>query len=219
MKKPVLASRIVIAAVVVGMAVAGCSTDTKTEAPAAQETTTASPQASGPRYTIPDYIKENGIVDTRVRRGDPGSPTVNLPIPPGWQDAGPRTREWAWQELVFTDPTVAQDPPRIIAQMSKLTGNVDPAKILEFAPGELQNLPGWEGGNGNADKLGGFDAWQTGGMYIKDGARRAIAQKTVVIPGQDGLYVLQLQADGLRENIGALMDATAVIDDQTTITP
>ena len=54
---------------------------------------------------------------------------------------------------------------------------------------------------------------------MKDGAKRAIAQKTVVIPGQDGLYVLQLNADGLEDQIGALMDATSAIDEQTTITP
>jgi hypothetical protein len=40
-----------------------------------------------------------------------------------------------------------------------------------------------------------------------------------VIPGKDGLYVLQLNADGLEDQMGALMDATAAIDDQTTITP
>ena len=122
--------------------------------------------------------------------------------------------------MVFTDPAAANDPPTIIALMSKLTGNVDPAKILEFAPGELKNLPGYEGeGNGSASTLGGFDAWQMGGSYMKDGTKRMIAQKTVVIPGQDGLYVLQLNADGLEDQMGPLMDATTVIDDQTTITP
>jgi hypothetical protein len=49
--------------------------------------------------------------------------------------------------------------------------------------------------------------------------KRVIAQKTVVIPGQDGLYVLQLNADGTEDQMGALMDATGVIDEQTTITP
>jgi hypothetical protein len=41
----------------------------------------------------------------------------------------------------------------------------------------------------------------------------------VVIPGQDALYVLQLNADGTEDQMGALMDATSVIDEQTTITP
>jgi hypothetical protein len=41
----------------------------------------------------------------------------------------------------------------------------------------------------------------------------------VVIPGQDGLYVLQLNADGTEDQTGSLMDATNVINEQTTITP
>jgi hypothetical protein len=101
-----------------------------------------------------------------------------------------------------------------------LSGNVDPAKILEFASGEIQNLPGYEGGNaGSPTKLAGFDATQIGGMYNKNGVKRAIAQKTVVIPGKDALYVLQLNADGTEEQMPALMDATSIIDQQTTITP
>jgi hypothetical protein len=107
-----------------------------------------------------------------------------------------------------------------MALVSKLTGNVDPKKVLEFAPGEIRNLPGFDGGNeGEPDTLSGFEAVQVGGTYTKDGVVRAIAQKTVVIPGQDGLYVLQLNADGLEDQIGALMDATSAIDEQTKITP
>ena len=115
---------------------------------------------------------------------------------------------------------MADDPPSIIALVSKLTGNVEPGKVLEFAPGELQNLPGFEGADaGNPSTLGGFDATEFGGTYTKDGAKRAIAQKTVVIPGQDGLYVLQINADGREDQLGPLLDATSVIDEQTTITP
>jgi hypothetical protein len=115
---------------------------------------------------------------------------------------------------------MAQDPPTIIALVSKLTGNVDPAKILEYAPSEIKNLPGYDGAQGGQPStLGGFDATQIGGTYTKDGAKRVIAQKTAVIPGQDALYVLQLKADGTEDQMGALMDATGVIDEQTTITP
>ena len=229
MKKLTAASAVGIAAIALSLGLAGCSSDTETEATTSPETATTtttteapttSAQASGPAYTIVDYIKDNNIVETPVHRGDPGTPTVNLPFPPGWEDAGPRTPQWAWGAMVFTDPAAAKDPPTIIALMSKLTGNVDPAKILEFAPGELKNLPGYEGeGNGSASSLGGFDAWQMGGSYMKDGTKRMIAQKTVVIPGQNGLYVLQLNADGVEDQIGPLMDATAAIDEQTTITP
>lgn len=234
MSMSVRAGVIAVAAVALGLGLAGCGSDTKTE-PSETETTsseatttttttsaapTTSAQATGPNYTIVDYIRDNGIVETPVKRGDPGSPTIDLPTPSGWEDAGPRTPEWAYGAIVSNDPAFAADPPSIIAIVSKLTGNVDPAKILEFAPGEITNMPGFEGGaEGSADELSGFDAVQIGGIYTKDGVARAIAQKTVVIPGQDGLYVLQLNADGLEDQIGALMDATAAIDDQTTITP
>jgi hypothetical protein len=40
-----------------------------------------------------------------------------------------------------------------------------------------------------------------------------------VIPGQDGLFVLQLNVDGTEAQMGLLMDATSVIDKQTTVTP
>ncbi len=236
MSMSVRAGVIAVAAVALGLSLAGCGSDTKTEPSATEDhlqrgaTTrpprparaapTTSAQAAGPNYTIVDYIRDNGIVETPVKRGDPGSPTIDLPTPPGWEDAGARTPEWAYGAILSTDPAFEADPPPIMALVSKLTGNVDPAKILEFAPGEIRNLPGFEGGDeGNADELSGFDAIQIGGTYKKDGVLRAIAQKTVVIPGKDGLYVLQLNADGLEDQIGALMDATSAIDDQTKITP
>ncbi|BBY45965.1 hypothetical protein MCEL_42600 [Mycolicibacterium celeriflavum] len=222
---------IAVAAVALGLGLAGCGSDTTSEPAAPSEKTStsaasnpapppAAAKATGSNYTIVDYIRDNEIVETPVKRGDPGAPTIDLPFPPGWSDAGPRAPEWAYGAIVSDDPAMAQDPPTVIALVSKLTGNVDPAKVLEFAPGEIQNLPGYEGAEeGSPSELSGFDAVQIGGTYTKDGVLRAIAQKTVVIPGQDGLFVLQLNADGREDQMGALMDATAVIDEQTTITP
>jgi hypothetical protein len=224
---------VAIAAIAISVGLSGCGSDTKsapsTSKQASSESATStskaaapttSAQAAGPNKTIVDYIKENNITETPVHKGDPGSPTINLPLPPGWEDAGTRTPDWAYAAIVATDPAMAQDPPTIIALFSKLTGNVDPAKILQNAPGEIKNLPGYDGaGDGSASTLGGFDATQIGGTYTKDGVKRAIAQKTVVIPGHDGLYVLQLNADGTEDQMGSLMDATGVIDEQTTITP
>ena len=46
-----------------------------------------------------------------------------------------------------------------------------------------------------------------------------IAQKTVVIPGQDGLYVLQLNAYSDESEADILAEATSIVDEQTTITP
>ncbi len=101
---------IAVSAVALGLSLAGCGSDTKSE-PSASKTTsseasttettettttsaaepTTSAQAAGPNYTIVDYIRDNGIVETPVKRGDPGSPTIDLPTPPGWEDAGTRT--------------------------------------------------------------------------------------------------------------------------------
>ncbi|KUI26725.1 hypothetical protein AU196_17990 [Mycobacterium sp. IS-1742] len=219
-------------AVALGITLAGCGSDSSSseqpsaaeetstsapETPAAAETT--APEQQGPAYTIVDYIRDNKIEEAPVKRGAPGAPDVSLPLPPGWQDAGDRAPEWAYSAMVFTDPAMAEDPPTIVALMSKLTGDADPAKILEYAPNEIKNLPGYENlGDGNPSELGGFAAYQIGGAYTRDGAKRMIAQKTVVIPGDGGLYVLQINADGLEDQIGPLMDATAAIDEQTTIT-
>jgi hypothetical protein len=230
MISPMKASGTAIAVVALGLALAGCGSDTKTEpSTSASSSSTSSsakssaapstPAQAGKNETIADYIKTSGITETPVHRGDPGTPTVDLPVPAGWADAGPKTPEYAWGAIVFTDPAMASDPPSIVALMSKLTGDVDPAEILEYAPGELKNLPGFEGGDGAKDTLAGFDAYQIGGSYVKDGVKRMIAQKTVVIPGQDAVFVLQLNADGLEEQMGPLMDATSEIDEKTTITP
>ena len=175
--------------------------------------------SSGSFPAIVDYIKQNGIVETPVKRGDPGSPNFYFPLPPGWVDAGSRTPDWAFGAIVSADSAFAADPPSVIALVSKLTGNVDPAMVLKLAPGEIQNLPGYDGAKqATPSTLSGFDATQIGGSYTKDGVRRAIVQKTVVIPGQGGLYVLQLNADGTEDQMGALMDATSVVDQQTKIT-
>ena len=224
--KRVRAGGIAIMAVIVGLALAGCGSDEKKDEASASEKATSSsagPSTTKAPYaqTIPEYIKQNGLTETPVKRGDPGSPDIILPFPPGWEDLGPATPPWAWGGIKFTgDPAMAQNPPTIIALLSKLQGNVDTKKILEFAPGEMKNLPGYEGdGVGSASKLGGFDAWQIGGTYMKAGAKHAVAQKTVVIPAADGVFVMQLNADGTEDQMGVLMDATNIIDEQTTITP
>jgi probable lipoprotein LpqN len=233
MTRSLRAGAMAISAIALAVGLSGCGSDTKsppssskqTSATSSATSSTAAPStsaqaAAGPNKTIVDYIKENNITETPVHKGDAGAPTINLPFPDGWGDAGSATPQWAYGAIVSNDPALAQDPPTIIAIVSKLTGNADPQKILEFAPGEIKNLPGYDGApDGSPSTLGGFDATQIGGTYTKNGAKRAIAQKTVVIPGQDGLYVLQLNADGTEDQMGALMEATGVIDEQATITP
>ena len=175
---------------------------------------------SAPGLTIPQYIKDNGITSTPVRRDDPGAPKILIALPQGWSDLGPDTPDWAYgavQADVSPDP---DDPPTITVLLSKLTGDVDPAKILDYAPGELGNLPDYVAANEPiTDKLSGFDAVQLAGLYERDGTQRTIAQKTVVIPANGAVYVLQLNADALKSDAIALIQATDVIDKETKITP
>jgi hypothetical protein len=176
--------------------------------------------ATGPHPTIASYIQENNIQETSIKRGDPGSPTIDLPIPDGWEPAGADTPDWAYGAIVYTGPEGAQYTPSIVALVSKLTGNVDPQKIIDLAPGELNNLSGWKPWNqGAASTLGDYPAYQLGGTWVQDGQTKVVAQKTVVIPGSDGLYVLQLNADGLENQADIITAATDVIDSQTKITP
>jgi hypothetical protein len=176
--------------------------------------------AAGPNPTIASYIKDNNIQERPVKRGDPGSPTIDLPVPDGWEPAGEDTPDWAYGAIVYTGPDAGDYTPSLVALVSKLTGNVDPQKIIDLAPGELNNLPGWKPMNeGEVSTLGEYPAYQLGGTWTQDGQTKIVAQKTVVIPGSDGLYVLQLNADGLEDQKEIIGAATDVIDSQTTITP
>ncbi len=238
MKRTAITGTAAIAAAVAIM-LSGCGSDTKTEpstsTTASKTTSTTSAKAApssrskvaprdadakGPNPTIASYIAQNNIQETPVKRGDPGSPTIDLPVPDGWEPAGEDTPDWAYSAIVYTGPDAGEYTPSIVALVSKLTGNVDPQKIIELAPGELNNLPGWTAMNeGQVSTLGEFPAYQLGGTWTQDGQTKIVAQKTVVVPGSDGLYVLQLNVDGLEDQADIIGAATDVIDEQTKITP
>jgi hypothetical protein len=235
--RPTAISGAAVVAAALALVLSGCRSDSAAEPTTTTETTTttttttaeAAPpkqkvaprgeDAPGPNPTIASYIRENNIKETPVKRGDPGAPTIDLPFPPGWVDAGADTPEWAYSAIIYTGPEAAEYTPSVVALMSKLTGNVDPQQIIDLAPGELKNLPGYEPlAEGTTDTLGEYPAYQLGGVWVQDGQRKIVAQKTVVIPGSDGLYVLQLNADGLENQLEIVGSATDVIDEQTRIT-
>jgi hypothetical protein len=173
----------------------------------------------GPNKTINDYIDENNISETPIKPHDPGTPKFDFPFPPDWSDAADRTPEWAYGAIVYDKPLDPADPPAMVAIASKLTGKVDPAKILEYAPGQLLNLPDFKPlGDPEKSTLGGFQAIQSAGTYTFEGKARVVAQKTVVIPGKDALFALQLNADAPQTQEPVVVDAAAIIDEQTKIT-
>ncbi len=102
--------------------------------------------------------------------------------------------------------------------ISKLTGDVDPNKLLEYAPNELQNLADYKGsGDPVRGEISGFPSVHLGGSYAKGEQRRAITQTTVVIQAPGAVYVLQINADALERDKGALTDVNKVIEAQATI--
>lgn len=230
---PMRVAGVALAVTVTALGASACNSDSKpapsssssssaTSTSAAAAPSSSAPGApaapAAPKKTIRDYLHEKNITEQQLHPGDPGAPTLTMPLPQGWVDAGPLTPKWAWSASKFDDPAVKADPPTIIVLISKLPGgNAD--EVLQYAPGELQNLHNWQdaGTNCNA-KLAGYKACQVGGMYTQDGKDRLMAQKTAAIPVKDGVIVLQINANGTRETIGPLMDATSAIDKSLAIT-
>ena len=193
------------------------SSNTSTSTSTSTATTSApstSAQASGPNETIADYIKKNNIQQTTITHGTPGAPTIDLPVPEGWTRI-PEGADALYGGIVFNTPTNPDDPPKIIAIVEKLTGDVDTYKLLAVSPGEIKNLPGYKGSDGQLSTLSGYPASRLGGSYTKNGVTRMVAQNTVAIERKDGIYVLQLNAEGPEADAGALMAATGVMVQQT----
>ncbi|CRZ18552.1 LpqN/LpqT family lipoprotein [Mycolicibacterium neworleansense] len=194
-----------------GETTSAVATDTSAE-------TTTSPAPPGHAFTIADYIKQSGIVETPVHRGDPGAPVFTMPTPPGWIDAGPRTPAWAYSAIV-NDPVNPTEPPSVVSLISRLAGDVDPNKLLEFAPNELQNLADYKpSGDVTRGNISGFPTVHLAGTYAKGGQRRAITQTTVVIQAPGNVYVLQINADATERDKTALTDINKAIEGQATIT-
>lgn len=190
--------------------------------PSISTSPTAGAEAAQSSLTIADYIKQNGITETPVvKSGDlPGAPILHLPSPPGWKDSG-NTPSYAYGQIVPTDPAFAADPPTITAIYSRLTGAANAERILGYAPGELRNLPGFiADGEVRDGPLGGFSGKTFAGTYSKNGVRRLIGQRTIVIPGRDGLYVLQLNMDSAQDSarLQVIKEAFAELNTKTTIT-
>jgi hypothetical protein len=195
---------------------AGAGTDAKSQPKVAPR---LSPD--GPNPTIASYFKDAHINATPAHKGDPGAPTINFPIPDGWADAGSDTPPNAYWAIVDNGPEAAKYTPSIVATVSRLEGDVDPQKLIELAGGAVKNLPGFKQmGDGNEDNLGGFPAYQLGGTWTQDGKEKAVAEKVVVINGKDDvIYLLELNADALPDQVEKALPATITIDEKTTITP
>lgn len=175
------------------------------------------PPRTGPP-TIRDYIADNGLQEAILHRGDEGAPVVDLPYMDGWEEAGDLTPEWAYSAIVYRGPRPDEYTPNIVVLLSKLTGNVDAQGVIDHAAGELAHLSGWsQFGEGETDTFGDYPTYQLGGTWVQDGVTKVVAQKTIAIPAEDGVFVLQINADGLESDTDILATAAATINEQMTI--
>lgn len=199
------------------VAMSGCGSSTQPE-PSTTSPAAVAPGA-GAHPTIATYLQHNSITDTQVRRGDPGVPSVDLPVPDGWTNAGSRTPTWAYDAITYTGPEASRYTPSIIALLSRLTGDADPQAILDLASGELRNLPGYEATDeGGAATLAGYPSYRLSGTWVHDAQTKVIAQTTALIAVPDGLFILQLNSDGLQEQSAIVTAATDLVNELTTIT-
>lgn len=232
MEKRMTKTAFVAGAVVLAVTLSGCgssgeknaassSPSTSSSAAATSAAPSSTAQASGPNQTVAEYLQESGITQTLVKRGDAGTPRLNLPLPTGWADVGADTPQDAWGAIYLESAAESDNPPAIIARMARLTGGeVDQAKILELAPNAVRNQPGYEGPEvGQPVKLGGFDATEISGTVVQDGQQVFVTRRTVVIPGKDAVYLLALDAQAPMDQQDALVQAMSEIDSGTAIEP
>lgn len=167
------------------------------------------------------YIVDNKIAEVPFKKDDPGSPTIEFPLPAGWNPAGDLTPDWAYGAIYYGDEVKPLgDATFMYAIASKLTGNVDPQRILDLAPGQLNELPGFTPVKGEParSKFDGYDAVSYVGTYTWEGKKRSVGQETIVIPGKDAVFVLQLNGESPAGQEQVVIDAANVIRAQTKIT-
>jgi len=172
----------------------------------------------GNYQTIATYLKSNNIPEALVHRNEPGGPVVTLPMPTGWVDAGPQTPAFAYQSIVYNGPSAGNYRPSATALISRLGPNADAQKILDFAPGELNNLPGFAATDtGTPGTVDGHKSFQIAGSWNSNGVTKLITQNTVVIQDGTGLYVMQINIDGVADQAEIIKQITEAIDRDTKI--
>ncbi|MGU3292064.1 LpqN/LpqT family lipoprotein [Williamsia sp. M5A3_1d] len=217
------------------LALAGCSSDssdssspsTSSATSSAASTASSSPStgalvprdidASGTNFTIADYIKQNNIVETPLKPGAEGAPTIDLPMPEGWATAGDKTPDYAYAAIEYTGPDASQASyqPNFIALLSKLEGDVDAQALIEAAPGEIKNLKGASVFDERTTTLSGYPAYEIAATYDLEGTEALSAQKTVIIPGAGATYILQLNGTSDQAQAEILGAAAKAIDGAT----
>ncbi|GAA1455901.1 LpqN/LpqT family lipoprotein [Williamsia maris] len=193
------------------------SSTSSAAAPSTGELTPRSVDATGANVTIADYIKQNNITETPIKMGDTTAPTIDLPIPEGWTPAGDKTPDYAYAAIEYTGPDAssASYTPNFVALLSRLEGTVDPQKLIDAASGEVKNLKDAEVLDEQTATLSGYPAYEIAANYDLEGTKALSAQKTVVIPGDGAVYILQLNGTSDQAQSEILQTAAQSIDKAT----
>jgi hypothetical protein len=200
----------------------GCGTATKTET----SPTSASASASAtPSKTITDYLAANQIVQTPIQPGEPGAPVITLPALPGWSDLTTEqtTEAGGIPPYAAKGYDAATDPnarPVIQLRLAKLVGDADFEQLLELAPADAQNTPGFAfKAKPGATTLSGYDGVAFSGIVPQNGQNWVTASRFIVIPDADPstTYLVRLNGTAPESYEGPLMDALSLIDISTTI--
>jgi hypothetical protein len=154
-----------------------------------------------PPRTIAGYTMLHGIqVRPPLHKGDPGAPTIEGPLLFGWEAVAPATApKYAYNEIAYTAAGAgeASAAASIATGLFHLVGVVDPKKIIDSAPGELEVWPGFKLIEASPYILQGYPGSLTTGTWDNNGQTQFVASTTVVIPASDGAYLLQFELDCL----------------------
>ena len=90
--------------------------------------------------------------------------------------------------------------------------------VLVYSSGELYNLAGYRPViEPTLGSLDGYRAADASGTYLKGANRHVVIQKTIAIPSNNGLYVLQLEAEGPEGDEQLLANTLADVVDALTV--
>ena len=188
------AGGIAIAVLAVGLALSGCGSDKKTDSSVVEG---AAARRAHPAPRRPPRPGGNQPDDRRLHQAEqhhrdagqarrPGYADDRPAGPDGWEgDDGDERRTGAYGAIVYTDPDRRREPrPTIVGDHVEAVGQRRPgddprvrARRAE-EPARVRRRRRREGKNS-----AGSTRSQIGATYVKDGAKRLVAQKTVVIPG------------------------------------
>lgn len=193
------------------------SSSSRSTSTTSSDTTTR--PSNGLQPTIADYVSDSGATETAITPSDKDVPALFVPIPPGWADMPAKdVPDGYYGGATYSGTEFASQTPKILALYHKLVGDVDTDKLLDAAPGELENLNGWQpDGAGSRTTIGGHPGYRLSGTWADGGTIRVIAQMTAVAPMNDGLYILQINAYAMPESKTVLDTALDVVFAQTTI--